>query len=57
MNKKEAPLWKWCMHQVIARGEGKLTDEQIQKMNDLNFPWAEYADELRKILECVTEEE
>lgn len=42
----EPDLYNWCLEQAAMRFMGKLSQEQIDKLNSINFPWAYYEQEL-----------
>lgn len=42
-------LYNWCLEQASARYCNQLTEEQLKKLNDIDFPWAYYEDELDKL--------
>lgn len=42
-------LYDWCLEQASARFMGLLSQEQIDKLNSTDFPWAYYEEELDKL--------
>ena len=49
MTKKESLLYNWCLDQAAARYMGALSQDKIEKLNALEFPWAYYEEELDKL--------
>lgn len=39
-------LYTWCLEQASARFMGTLSQDKIDKLNELNFPWEIYEEEL-----------
>ncbi len=48
MDKQQA-LFNWCLEQASARYMGLLSQEQIDKLNSLEFPWSHFEEELDKL--------
>lgn len=42
-------LFDWCLEQAAARYMGKLSQEKIDKLNSIGFPWDYYEEELDKL--------
>lgn len=42
-------LFNWCLEQAHLRYTNQLSQEQLDKLNALNFPWAYYEEELTKL--------
>jgi|GEM_PF-3765881 hypothetical protein len=42
-------LYTWCLEQASDRYCGTLSQEKIDKLNSMDFPWAYYEDELDKL--------
>lgn len=42
-------LYEWCLEQASARYQGKLSQDKIDKLNSLEFPWEYYEEELDKL--------
>ena len=45
----ENELYNWCLEQAAARFMGTLSQDKIDKLNSLEFPWAYYEEELDKL--------
>lgn len=42
-------LYNWCLEQASDRYRGLLSEEQIDKLNSIDFPWGYYEEELDKL--------
>ncbi len=49
IKKKEQDLHVWCLEQADARFRGLLSQDRIEKLDSLDFPWAHYEEELDKL--------
>jgi hypothetical protein len=49
-NKFEEKLYKSCLDLTRARSLGKLSKEQVAKLDKLNFPWEVYEKDLKEAL-------
>ncbi len=47
--KENKQLFDWCLEQAHARYTGQLTQDQLNKLNGIDFPWAYYENELDKL--------
>lgn len=56
-NLNHKDLYKWCVELAQARRKGTLSQEQIDKLNSLNFPWAYYEDEFDQLMHAHEQNE
>lgn len=48
-NNRNQDLYTWCLEQAAAKYMGHLSDEQIKKLNDVQFNWEYYEGVLDKL--------
>jgi hypothetical protein len=46
---EDEKLYIWCLEQVSERYMGTLSQEKIDKLNNINFPWDYYEEELDQL--------
>jgi hypothetical protein len=46
---EENMLYVWCLEQASARYKEILSQEKIDELNSVGFPWAFYENELDKL--------
>lgn len=44
----ESTLYNWCLEQAATRAMGNLSQDKIDKLNSIGFPWAYYAEKLEE---------
>lgn len=49
MNKDQNRIYEWCLEQAAKRHMGNLTQQQIEKLESLNFPFVLCEEELDKL--------
>tara|TARA_R110000824_G_scaffold370506_2_gene560126 strand:+ start:516 stop:665 length:150 start_codon:yes stop_codon:yes gene_type:complete len=47
MNEKE--LYTWCIQQLRDKLAGNLSSKQIEKLDDVGFPWDMYKKEVMEV--------